>query len=115
MVPEVVMDEVTKEPDAIVVRSPQPTKQKSEAAENVAESSQWPSSPGFPEVANSPVQTPVSGKGRGRGSRISNNGRAGSQTPMSSVGKLTLQSSRSCIKYISRKRTSRKLKMKGYP
>ncbi|GAB2237008.1 hypothetical protein Droror1_Dr00026890 [Drosera rotundifolia] len=79
------MDEVKKEPDAIVVWSP-PTKQKSEAAENVAESSQWQSSPGFPKVANSPVQTPVSGKGRGWGSRISNNGRVGSQTPMSSVG-----------------------------
>ncbi|KAL9253815.1 Transcription factor E2FB-like protein [Drosera capensis] len=32
------------------------------------------------------LRHPISGKGRGRGSRISNNGRAGSQTPMSSVG-----------------------------
>ena len=63
-------------------------KRKTEAAEYVAESSDWTTSPGFNEVVSSPLQTPVSGKGsKGqRASRITKCNRAVPQTPMSNVG-----------------------------
>lgn len=75
------------EPEAIVVKTP-PMKRKTEAAEYVAESSDWTTSPGFNEVVSSPLQTPVSGKGsKGqRASRITKCNRAAPQTPMSNVG-----------------------------
>ncbi|GAB2274566.1 hypothetical protein Dimus_009334 [Dionaea muscipula] len=79
------VDHRPSETDVIVVKSP-PLKRKFETAEYDAESSHLTASPGYTEVVNSPLQTPVSGKGRGRASRISKYGRAGSQTPMSSVG-----------------------------
>ncbi|GAB2285577.1 hypothetical protein Dimus_020023 [Dionaea muscipula] len=78
-------DHRQSEPDAVVVKSP-PLKRKSETVEYDAESNHWTTSPVNTEVVNSPLQTPVSGKGRGRASRISKYGRAGPQTPMSSVG-----------------------------
>lgn len=74
------------EPEAILVKSP-PMKRKNEAAEHDAESTDWTTSPGYTEVVNSPLQTPVSGKGgKGRASRITKSSRAAPQTPMSSVG-----------------------------
>jgi len=62
-------------------------KRKTEAADYVAESSEWTTSPGYTEVVSSPLQTPVSGKGgKGqRASRIKCN-RAAPHTPMSNVG-----------------------------
>ncbi|KAL2932655.1 Transcription factor E2FB [Bienertia sinuspersici] len=72
--------------EAILVNTP-PMKRKSDTAEYCAESSDWTTSPGYTEVVNSPLQTPVSGKaGKGRGSRITKSNRAGPQTPMSNVG-----------------------------
>ncbi|KAL9250516.1 Transcription factor E2FB-like protein [Drosera capensis] len=73
------------EPEGFVLRSP-PLKRKSEAAEGDAESSHWTPGPVYAEVVNSPLKTPVSGKGRGRGSRISKNDKAGLQTSMSALG-----------------------------
>ncbi|GAB4824637.1 hypothetical protein Ancab_007509 [Ancistrocladus abbreviatus] len=74
------------ETEAIVVKST-PIKRKSETADYDAESTDWTTSPGYTEVVNSPLQTPVSGKGgKSRGSRISKCGRSGPQTPISSVG-----------------------------
>lgn len=65
----------------------QPMKRKSDTPEYDAESSDWTTSPGYTEIVNSPLQTPVSGKaGKGRGSRISKSNRAGPQTPVSNVG-----------------------------
>ncbi|KMT04925.1 hypothetical protein BVRB_7g170910 [Beta vulgaris subsp. vulgaris] len=72
--------------EAILVKTP-PMKRKSDAPEYDAESSDWTTSPGYTEIVNSPLQTPVSGKaGKGRGSRISKSNRAGPQTPVSNVG-----------------------------
>ncbi|GAB2214842.1 hypothetical protein Drorol1_Dr00019206 [Drosera rotundifolia] len=69
--------------EAVVVGSP-PLKRKSETAEHDAELSH--SYPGFTEVMNNTLQTPVSGKGRGRGSRVSKYNRAAPQTPMPTLG-----------------------------
>ncbi|KAK9734606.1 hypothetical protein RND81_04G151400 [Saponaria officinalis] len=74
-------------PEAILVKTP-PRKRKSDKAENDAESTAWTSSPGYTEVVNSPIQTPVSGKG-GKGQRaprITKSNRVGPQTPMSNIG-----------------------------
>lgn len=62
-------------------------KRKSDVAEFDGESSDWTISPGYTEVVNSPLQTPVSGKnGKGRGSRATKANRTGPQTPMSNAG-----------------------------
>ncbi|GMH07343.1 hypothetical protein Nepgr_009183 [Nepenthes gracilis] len=75
------------EAEAIVMKST-PMKRKIERAEYDAESSDQTASPGYTEVVNSPLQTPVSGKGgrRPRASRVAKGGRSGPQTPMSNVG-----------------------------
>ncbi|XP_058205514.1 transcription factor E2FA isoform X2 [Rhododendron vialii] len=72
--------------EAIVVKSPQ-LKRKSGTDFIDAGSSDWTSSPGFTDTTNSPLRTPVSGKGGriyGR-SKVSKNNRSGPQTPMSNV------------------------------
>ncbi|KAH9627413.1 hypothetical protein KSS87_012063, partial [Heliosperma pusillum] len=74
-------------PEALFLITP-PRKRKSDKVENDAESTAWTASPGLTEVVNSPVQTPVSGKG-GKGQRaprVTKSNRAGPQTPMSSIG-----------------------------
>ncbi|WCJ41886.1 Transcription factor E2FB [Euphorbia peplus] len=48
--------------DAILVKPP-PLKRKSDAADREAESSEWSTGIGYVEAVNSPLQTPVSGKG----------------------------------------------------
>ncbi|GAB2234874.1 hypothetical protein Droror1_Dr00004143 [Drosera rotundifolia] len=79
------MERMEAEQEGFVLRSP-PLKRKSEAAECDAESSHGTPGPGYAEVVNSPLKTPVSGKGRGRGSRIPKNDKAGLQTPLSALG-----------------------------
>ncbi|XP_068661934.1 transcription factor E2FA-like [Aristolochia californica] len=77
---------VDEEPDAFVIRTP--LKRKSETDECEAESSEWATSPGYAEVVNSPLRTPISGKG-GRiysKSKISKCSRSGPQTPVSNAG-----------------------------
>ncbi|GMH12180.1 hypothetical protein Nepgr_014021 [Nepenthes gracilis] len=73
--------------EAIIVKSAS-MKRKNEMVEYDAESCDWTAGPGYAEVVNGPLQTPVSGKGgRGpRASRIAKGGKSGPQTPMSSVG-----------------------------
>ncbi|XP_010246568.1 PREDICTED: transcription factor E2FA [Nelumbo nucifera] len=76
-----------EEAEAIVVKSP-PLKRKSEAEDCEGESSEWTTSPGYTEVVNSPLRTPVSGKG-GRvysKSKVPKHGRSGPQTPVSNAG-----------------------------
>ncbi|XP_034687043.1 transcription factor E2FB [Vitis riparia] len=72
--------------EAVVVKSPQ-LKRKSEP-DYEAESSEWTAVPGFTDVVNSPVQTPVSGKGgkAQKTSRITKCSRSGPQTPVSNAG-----------------------------
>ncbi|KAJ9699588.1 hypothetical protein PVL29_008266 [Vitis rotundifolia] len=72
--------------EAVVVKSPQ-LKRKSET-DYEAESSEWTAAPGYTEVVNSPVQTPVSGKGgkAQKTSRITKCSRSGPQTPVSNAG-----------------------------
>ncbi|KAK9279486.1 hypothetical protein L1049_013165 [Liquidambar formosana] len=75
-----------QEAEAIVVKSPQ-LKRKSETVEYEAESSERTNRHGYTEVVNSPLQTPVSGKGgKAKTSRITKCSRAGPQTPVSNVG-----------------------------
>ncbi|KAJ9188628.1 hypothetical protein P3X46_000008 [Hevea brasiliensis] len=71
------------EVEAIVVKPP-PLKRKSDAAYNEAESNEWNTSAGFTEVDNSPLQTPVSGKGgkAPKTSRLSKSSKSGSQTAL---------------------------------
>ncbi|CAO2841067.1 unnamed protein product [Amaranthus hypochondriacus] len=72
--------------EAILVKTPT-MKRKSDVAEFDGEPSDWTISPGYTEVVNSPLQTPVSGKnGKGRGSRATKANRTGPQTPMSNAG-----------------------------
>ncbi|XP_050209657.1 transcription factor E2FB isoform X2 [Mercurialis annua] len=53
-----------RQAEAILLKSPPPPlKRKSDAADHEAESSEWHTGPGYMEVVNSPLQTPVSGKG----------------------------------------------------
>ncbi|KAK9156823.1 hypothetical protein Scep_003397 [Stephania cephalantha] len=68
--------------DMIVVKSP--FKRKTESDDCEAESSEWTVSPGYTEVVNSPLRTPVSGKvGRVNSrSKASKYNRSGPQTPM---------------------------------
>ncbi|KAK1279997.1 Transcription factor E2FA [Acorus gramineus] len=66
-------------------------KRKSDLEDYEAESSEWATSPGYTEVVNSPLRTPVSGKG-GRiygKSKIPKSNKSGPQTPGSNVGLLT--------------------------
>ncbi|XP_057953369.1 transcription factor E2FB-like [Malania oleifera] len=71
--------------EAIVVKSPQ-LKRKNEAADCEVESSEWTTCPGYVEVVNSPVQTPISGKVGKTQKRITKCSRSGPQTPASHVG-----------------------------
>ncbi|KAG8644782.1 transcription factor E2FB isoform X2 [Manihot esculenta] len=73
--------------EAIVVKPP-PFKRKSDAADHEAESSEWNTSTGFTEVVNSPLQTPVSGKGgkAPKTSRLSKSSKSGPQNAASHLG-----------------------------
>ncbi|XP_027346431.1 transcription factor E2FB-like [Abrus precatorius] len=75
-----------QEPEAIVIKTPQ-LKRKSETAEFEADSGDR-TTPGSTEAANSPFQTPVSGKmGKGgKSSRLTKCNRPGTQTPGSNIG-----------------------------
>lgn len=77
-----------QEPEAIVVRSPL-LKRKNAVENNEADHSDWTSSPGYTNLANSPMQTPVSAKGgrtynRSKGGSKGN--RSAPQTPVSNAG-----------------------------
>ncbi|XAR69810.1 hypothetical protein NMG60_11001535 [Bertholletia excelsa] len=75
-----------QEPGALVVKSPQ-MKLKSGTEYNEVESSNWTSSPGCTDVANSPLRTPVSGKGRAScRSKVTKSNRSAPQTPVSNAG-----------------------------
>ncbi|KAA8518507.1 hypothetical protein F0562_015981 [Nyssa sinensis] len=88
-----------QEAEAIVVKSPHcklngllQLKQKSGTEYNEVESSEWTTSTGYTTIVNSPLGTPVSGKGGrvyGR-SKVSKSNRSGPQTPMSNAGSPTL-------------------------
>uniref|UniRef100_A0A5B7BK93 Putative transcription factor E2FA isoform X2 n=1 Tax=Davidia involucrata TaxID=16924 RepID=A0A5B7BK93_DAVIN len=85
------------EAEAIVVKSPQ-LKRKNGTDYNEVESSEWTSSPGYTNIVNSPLVTPVSGKGGriyGR-SKVSKSNRSGPQTPMSNAGSPTLTPAGNC-------------------
>ncbi|KAL2328425.1 hypothetical protein Fmac_021852 [Flemingia macrophylla] len=75
-----------QDPDAIVLKTPQ-LKRKSEAADLEADSGDRVT-PGSAEAANSPFQTPVSGKTvkGGKSSRLTKCNRPGTQTPGSNIG-----------------------------
>ncbi|GAV66378.1 E2F_TDP domain-containing protein [Cephalotus follicularis] len=76
-----------QEVEAIVVKSPQ-LKRKSETADREVESSEWTAGPGYTEVVNSPLQTPVSGKG-GKGpktSRLTKSSKSGPRTSVTNLG-----------------------------
>ncbi|KAL3839368.1 hypothetical protein ACJIZ3_023959 [Penstemon smallii] len=78
------------QPEAIVVKSP-PLKRKNGYQKTEVESSEWTSSPGYSDMANTPFRTPVSGKGgktNGR-SKVTKNNKSVPSTPNSSVGLLT--------------------------
>ncbi|XP_075089791.1 transcription factor E2FA [Nicotiana tabacum] len=77
----------TLQPDAIVVKSPA-LKRKGGMGYKAAESSDWTANPGYSDVANSPLGTPVSGKGgRANGrSRATKSNKSGPPTPVSNVG-----------------------------
>ncbi|KAA8516795.1 hypothetical protein F0562_017095 [Nyssa sinensis] len=77
------------ETEAILVKSPQ-LKRKNGTDYNNVESSEWTSSPGYTNIGQSPLGTPVSGKGgRGYGrSKVSKSNRSGPQTPMSNAGEI---------------------------
>eukprot|EP00257_Ricinus_communis_P018850 XP_015577669.1 transcription factor E2FB isoform X3 [Ricinus communis] len=72
-----------------VITNWQPLKRKSDAADHEpAESSAWNTGPGYMEVVNSPLQTPVSGKSGKvpKTSRLSKSNRSGSQNAGSNIG-----------------------------
>ncbi|OMO89060.1 hypothetical protein CCACVL1_08028 [Corchorus capsularis] len=75
-----------QEAEAIVVKSP--LKRKSDTADRDVESSEWTMHPAFTEVASSPLQTPVSGKGgkAQKTSRATKSNKSGPQTPASNLG-----------------------------
>ncbi|PIA28109.1 hypothetical protein AQUCO_07200025v1 [Aquilegia coerulea] len=79
-----VIDE--KAVEAIIVKSP--LKRKSETEDHEAESSDWAVNTGFTEVVNSPLRTPVSGKGTRvyNKSKASKCNRSAPQTPISNIG-----------------------------
>ncbi|XP_058087319.1 transcription factor E2FA-like isoform X2 [Magnolia sinica] len=72
--------------EVLVVKSP--LKRKSETEDYEIASNEWTASPGYAEVVNSPVRTPVSGKG-GRiysKSKVSKYSKSGPQTPIANAG-----------------------------
>ncbi|PON97398.1 E2F Family [Trema orientale] len=76
-----------QEPEAIVVRSPL-LKRKNALENNEVDRHDWTSSPGYINVVNSPMQTPVSAKGgrtynRSKGSK---GNKSAPQTPVSNAG-----------------------------
>lgn len=73
-----------QEAEAIVVKSPR----KSDTADHDAESSEKTTGPGYTEVVNSPLQTPVSGKGgkAQKTSRLAKNSKIGPQISASNLG-----------------------------
>ncbi|KAK1287729.1 Transcription factor E2FA [Acorus calamus] len=73
--------------EALVLKSP-PLKRKADLEDCEAESSEWATSPGCTEAVNSPLHTPVSGKGGktyGK-SKIPKSNKSGLQTPVSNAG-----------------------------
>ncbi|KAL6005400.1 E2F transcription factor 3 [Asimina triloba] len=71
--------------DSLVVRTPM--KRKSETEDYEIGSNEWTASPGYAEVVNSPIRTPVSGKGgriynRPKGSKHT---KSGPQTPVANA------------------------------
>ncbi|KAL9416582.1 hypothetical protein AB3S75_039719 [Citrus x aurantiifolia] len=76
-----------QEAEAIVVKSPQ-LKRKSDTADHDAESSEKTTGPGYTEIVNSPLQTPVSGKGgkTQKTSRLAKNSKIGPQISASNLG-----------------------------
>lgn len=76
-----------QEAEAIVVKSPQ-LKRKSDTADHDAESSEKTTGPGYTEIVNSPLQTPVSGKGgkAQKTSRLAKNSKIGPQISASNLG-----------------------------
>ncbi|KAK9175468.1 hypothetical protein WN944_027475 [Citrus x changshan-huyou] len=76
-----------QEAEAIVVKSPQ-LKRKSDTADRDAESSEKTTGPGYTEIVNSPLQTPVSGKGgkAQKTSRLAKNSKIGPQISASNLG-----------------------------
>ncbi|XP_059278572.1 transcription factor E2FA [Lycium ferocissimum] len=85
-----VVDSRIGQPEAIVVKSPA-LKRKTGYIKEV-ESSNWTANSGYGDVANSPLGTPVSGKGvRAHGrSRATKSNKAGPQTPISNAGSPSL-------------------------
>nr|QYW07150.1 transcription factor E2FB [Dimocarpus longan] len=76
-----------QQPDAIVVKSPQ-LKRKIDAADHEAESSERTINAGSTEIINSPLQTPVSGKGSKaqKQSRLTKNSKSGPLTSATNLG-----------------------------
>lgn len=76
-----------QEAEAIVVKSPQ-LKRKSDTADHDADSSEKTTGPGYTEIVNSPLQTPVSGKGgkTQKTSRLAKNSKIGPQISASNLG-----------------------------
>lgn len=76
-----------QEAEAIVVKSPL-LKRKSDTADHDAESSEKTTGPGYTEIVNSPLQTPVSGKGgkAQKTSRLAKNSKIGPQISASNLG-----------------------------
>ncbi|KAL8039874.1 hypothetical protein ABFX02_10G064900 [Erythranthe guttata] len=76
-------------PEAIVVKSPvgsqfTPLKRKNGYQNNDVESSEWAASPGYSNIPNSPLCTPVAKGGRSR-SRVTKNNKSVPSTPISNV------------------------------
>lgn len=73
-----------QEAEAIVVKTPR----KSDTADHDAESSEKTIGPGYTEIVNSPLQTPVSGKGGKvqKTSRLAKNSKIGPQISASNLG-----------------------------
>ncbi|CAK9180584.1 unnamed protein product [Ilex paraguariensis] len=73
------------EPEVLIVKSP-PLKRKTITDYNDVESSGWTTNSGYTDIVNSPLSTPVSGKGRKTNARskVTKSSKAGPQTPMSS-------------------------------
>lgn len=63
-------------------------KRKSDAADHEVESSEWNTNPGYTEVVNSSLQTPVSGKGgkAPKASRLSKSSKSGPHNATSTLG-----------------------------
>ncbi|KAJ4724906.1 Transcription factor [Melia azedarach] len=76
-----------QEVEAIVVKSPQ-LKRKNDPADLEAESNERATGPGCTEIVNSPLQTPVSGKGgkAQKTSRLTKNNKSGPQISSANLG-----------------------------